>query len=253
MNLTDLAIGRTIFAENCEYGAVAASGNLEQLRRIELFDRLAEDRLAFVAAHSAHHNYSAGSQVLSHHDKSNDVFFILSGRLQVKNYSRSGREFIYSEIGAGQLFGEFSALDGLPRSASVEAIDDSLVARMKATDFVALLKSDFDLTFRLLRLLTFKSRGLSDRMFELIALTARDRLCVELARLAHEGTKEGTSIMIRPAPTHYEFAARIGSHREAVTRELNQLATRGYLRLGRRHIVILDADRFTREMLDGEA
>jgi CRP-like cAMP-binding protein len=252
MNLTDTTFGRTILAENCETGAVAASANLEQLRRIELFDRLADDKLAFVAAHSVLHSYAGGSQVLSHHDKSNDVFFILGGRLQVKNYSRSGREFIYSEIGAGQLFGEFSAIDGLPRSAAVEAIDDSLVAHMKAADFLALLKSDFDLTLRLLRLLTAKSRGLSDRMFELIALTARDRLCGELARLAAEGTKEGTSILIRPAPTHYEFAARIGSHREAVTRELNQLAARGLLRLGRRHIVILDAARFRREMLGGD-
>ena len=131
-------------------------------------------------------------------------------------------------------------------------VDDSLVAHMKAADFLTLLKSDFDLTLRLLRLLTAKSRGLSDRMFELIALTARDRLCGELARLAAEGTKEGTSILIRPAPTHYEFAARIGSHREAVTRELNQLAARGLLRLGRRHIVILDAARFSREMLGGD-
>jgi CRP-like cAMP-binding protein len=228
---------------------VAASTNLEQLRRIELFDRLADDKLAFVAAHSSLSSFAGGSQILSHRDRSNDVFFILSGRLQVKNFSRSGREFIFSEIGAGQLFGEFSALDGLPRSASVEAMEDSLVARMKAADFTALLKSDFELTLRLLRLLTAKSRGLSDRMFELIALTARDRLCGELARLAADGTRDGNSIMIRPAPTHYEFAARIGSHREAVTRELNQLAARGYLRLGRRHIVILDGARFAKDML----
>lgn len=247
-----MAYGRTIFVENCESGAVATSTNIEQLRTIALFDRLADDKLAFVAAHSALHSYSGGSQVLSHRDKSNDVFFILSGRLHVKNYSRSGREFIYSEIGAGQLFGEFSAIDGLPRSASVEAMEDSLVARMRTADFLALLKSDFDLTLRLLRLLTAKSRGLSDRLFELIALTARDRLCGELARLAGEGVKEGTSVMIRPAPTHYEFAARIGSHREAVTRELNQLAARGYLRLGRRHIEILDPARFAKDMLGEE-
>ena len=28
---------------------------------------------------------------------------------------------------------------------------------------------------------------------------------------------------VKPAPTHAEFASRIGTHREAVTRELNEL------------------------------
>ena len=195
------------------------------------------------------HSWAAHSQILSVRDRSNDVFFILRGRLQIKNYSQRGREFIFSEIGAGQIFGEFAALDGLPRSASVEAMEDSVVARMKAVDFVSLLRSDFDLTMRLLRLLTAKSRGLSDRLFELIALNARDRICFELARLALNGTQDGSSVMIRPAPTHYELAARIGSHREAVTRELNQLVSHGYLRLGRRHIVIVDMTRFSNELL----
>ena len=130
-------------------------------------------------------------------------------------------------------------------------MEDSLVARMKAVDFLSLLRSDFELTIRLLRLLTAKSRGLSDRLFELIALNARDRLCVELARLAADGARDGPSVMIRPAPTHYEFAARIGSHREAVTRELNHLAVRGYLRLGRRHILVIDITRFTNDLLGG--
>ncbi len=247
--LTGGGHGRTIALTRRETGSVAASAILDQLRQIDLFDQLPDEKLAFVLSHATVQTFAAASQILSNRDRSNDVFFILSGRLQVKNYSRNGREFIFSEIGGGQLFGEFSALDGLPRSASVEAMEDSVVARMKAVDFVALLKTDFELTFRLLRLLTAKSRGLSDRLFELIALNARDRLCVELARLAADGAPDGPSVMIRPAPTHYEFAARIGSHREAVTRELNQLVARGYLRLGRKHILVLDITRFTNELL----
>jgi CRP-like cAMP-binding protein len=210
---------------------------------------LPDETLRLVATRSLVHSWTAHSQILSVRDRSNDVFFILEGRLQVKNYSQRGREFIFSEIGAGQIFGEFAALDGLPRSASVEAMEDSVVARMKAADFLALLRSDFDLTLRLLRLLTAKSRELSDRLFELIALNARDRICFELARLAAAGIRDGASVMIRPAPTHYELAARVGSHREAVTRELNQLVSHGYLRLGRRHIVIVDMTRFAAELL----
>ncbi len=232
---------------------MATPALLAQFRRIGLFVELDDESLMRVVARCSVSNRARNTQILSFRDESNDVFFILDGRIQVKNYSEHGREFIFSEIGAGQIFGEFSALDGLPRSASVVAMEDSVVARMKAADFVALLRSDFDLTLRLLRVLTGKARGLSDRIFDLIALNARDRICFELVRLAAAGVREGARVMIRPAPTHYEIAARIGSHREAVTRELNHLVTRGYVELGRRHVVIVDLDRFTNDLLPAQA
>jgi CRP-like cAMP-binding protein len=228
---------------------LATPALLAQFRRIGLFVELSDDALRRVVALCVVQNRTRNTQILSVRDETNDVFFILEGRLQVKNYSEHGREFIFSEIGAGQIFGEFSALDGLPRSASVVAMEDTVVARMKAADFVALLRADFDLTLRLLRILTGKARGLSDRIFELIALNARDRICFELARLAADGVKDGPRVLIRPAPTHYEIAARIGSHREAVTRELNHLESRGYVELGRRHLVILDMARFASDLL----
>lgn len=228
---------------------MATPALLAQFRRIGLFQDLSDDVLRRVVALCVVQSRSRNTQILSVRDESNDVFFILEGRLQVKNYSEHGREFIFSEIGAGQIFGEFSALDGLPRSASVVAMEDTVVARMKAADFVALLRSDFELTLRLLRILTGKARGLSDRIFELIALNARDRICFELARLAASGVRDGPRVLIRPAPTHYEIAARIGSHREAVTRELNHLESRGYVELGRRHLVIVDIARFSSDLL----
>jgi CRP-like cAMP-binding protein len=46
-----------------------------------------------------------------------------------------------------------------------------------------------------------------------------------------------------PAPTHYEIAARIGSHREAVTREINRLELEKVLEIGRRSIRITDLER----------
>lgn len=223
---------------------------LEQFRRISLLSQSSDATLRFIAEHSSVRRWTRQSQILSFRDESNDVFFVLAGRVQVKNYSAHGREFIYSEIGAGSLFGEFSAIDGLPRSASVVAMEDSVVARMKAADFIEVIRMDFAMTRDLLRILAGKSRDLTDRLFAVIALNARDRVCFELARLAGQGQRTGSRIVIKPAPSHYELAARIGSHREAVTRELNHLAAAGYVSLARRQIVIADMGRFARELLE---
>jgi CRP/FNR family cyclic AMP-dependent transcriptional regulator len=45
---------------------------------------------------------------------------------------------------------------------------------------------------------------------------------------------------VRPAPTHAELASRIGTHREAVTREMRALAERNIVRGGRRRLEFLD-------------
>jgi CRP-like cAMP-binding protein len=84
------------------------------------------------------------------------------------------------------------------------------------------------------------------RGFEVSALAVRERVRRELLRLAAEGTSFGKSVVIRPAPTHYEIAARIGSHREAVTREFNRLEEEQLLEIRRRQIRIVDLERLKR-------
>jgi CRP-like cAMP-binding protein len=81
---------------------------------------------------------------------------------------------------------------------------------------------------------------MSERVFEVSALAVRERVRRELLRLAADGTRAGSGVVIRPAPTHYDLAARIGSHREAVTRELNRLAEERVIEIARREIKILD-------------
>ena len=58
--------------------------------------------------------------------------------------------------------------------------------------------------------------------------------------MAASGTRSGKSVVISPAPTHYEIAARIGSHREAVTREFTRLEKEHIVEIGRGQIRIMD-------------
>ncbi len=85
-------------------------------------------------------------------------------------------------------------------------------------------------------------------MFEVSALGVRERVRKELTRLAALGEKRSGVITVKPAPTHYDLAARIGSHREAITRELNRLAQLGIIKLRRQEITILDLHRLEAEV-----
>lgn len=184
--------------------------------------------------------------ILNRDDQTSDVFFILSGTVAVCDYSRDGKEIAYSEIGEGGIFGEFAAIDGAPRSASVEAKTAAVIAHMSAEDFRSLIAADGAFALRVSEHLVAKIRALSQRVFEFGALSVRQRLHAEILRMCDAEADGGDACTLSPAPSHYELATRIATHREAVTKELNRLVALGIARLERRSITITDVPRLRR-------
>lgn len=210
------------------------------LRAISLFKDLPEAELSTIAASCTIKTFERQAQILGEQEKTSDVFFVLSGAVRFASFTEAGREVIYDEMPAGGIFGEFSAVDGLPRSSMVVAVSDCRVARMTSDKFRQMLQGNGKVALRVIELLVSKNRMMSERVFEVSALAVRERVRRELLRLAKDGTEFRNGIVIRPAPTHYEIAARIGSHREAVTREFNRLEAAGIIEVRRRQLRIID-------------
>jgi CRP-like cAMP-binding protein len=85
-------------------------------------------------------------------------------------------------------------------------------------------------------------RALSDRVVEYSLLPVPSRIKLELLRLAHRHMRGPNRAEIDPAPTHAEIAARVATHREAVTRELRRLAGSGILLRRGRKLVVANVD-----------
>jgi len=102
------------------------------------------------------------------------------------------------------------------------------------------VSGDPDAALWLARRLTAQIRDLTERVFELNVLRVSSRLHCELLRRCAAVTDSATSVSLQPSPTHAELAACIGTHREAVTREMGYLAERGIIEQTRRCIVVHD-------------
>ena len=102
----------------------------------------------------------------------------------------------------------------------------------------------FDDSPRLMRALledlTALTRALTDRLFELTAVSVACRVDIELLRMAAGTGADGKEAVIHPCPTHAELAVLVGSQREPVTRELNRLAGLNIIRQSGRTLRILD-------------
>ena len=168
-------------------------------------------------------HYSAHQEIVGYLDDSQDVFFVISGEVRAVIYSMSGKEVTFRDLGPGQMFGEFAAIDGQPRSATVVAQSDSVVASMSPTVFRDLLRDHPEVTGIVLQRLVALARSLSERIVEFSTLAVKNRIHAELLRLARSHMADDNTAVIKPAPTHVDIASRVSTHREAVTRELSAL------------------------------
>ncbi|MFO1108599.1 MAG: Crp/Fnr family transcriptional regulator [Bradyrhizobium sp.] len=195
----------------------------ETLAEIAIFRGLAPEVVTMLSRRCRWRHYRAGQTVLQREDDSKDVFFIVRGRVCATYHSAAGREVRFTDLAAGEIFGEFAAIDGEPRSADVVSMTDSLIASMSAGQFWEILRHHDEVCAAMLRRLTQIARANQQRVVEFSTLPVRSRLHAELVRLAR-GSGSDRRAVISPAPTHAEIASRISTHREAVTRELNELA-----------------------------
>ena len=213
------------------------------LRGIALLEGLSTDRLEAIARECAWRNFEPGQHIITRDAPDGDLYLIVSGRVRVTTYSAAGRQVTFRDFGAGAHLGEVAAIDGLPRSADVVALDSALLASLPAASFRRLLREEPVIAERLLRDFAGLVRRLSERVIDLSTLGVHQRLHAELLRLARAAGIAGNRARIDPAPKHADLASQVSTYREQVTRELSALAKAGVLGKDGRALVVLDVAR----------
>ncbi|MGH6933578.1 MAG: Crp/Fnr family transcriptional regulator [Dongiaceae bacterium] len=189
-------------------------------------------------------SYRNGERILEIGGPSREVFFLVQGSASAVNYSFSGREIAFATFSAGDYFGELSAIDAHPRSASVVATEPSLIAAVTADTFLDLLRRRGEVTFRVFERLAAIVRASDTRIMELSTLAAAARVYKELLRMAKPEQAVPGLWVVRPLPPLREIAGRASTTRETVTRSLGQLYPTGIIRRRGRNLYITDRNRF---------
>jgi CRP-like cAMP-binding protein len=187
--------------------------------------------------------YSAQDEIIGHESDARDVYFIITGRVRVVNHSLSGKEIAFHELDAGEYFGELAAIDEQPRSASVVALNDSLLASMSPDTFINLLQDHPQLAIEVLRELAQFVRVSTNRIMELSTLGAHNRVHSEILREARAlAGEDGNSARISPIPVHADIASRVSTTRETVARVLSDLAKQGVVKREKNALVVNDLE-----------
>jgi len=93
--------------------------------------------------------FYAGEVVVREGEAGDDLWIVVSGRLRVVTTDAGGAEKTLAELGMGETVGEMSVISREPRSATVYAIRDSLLAKLSNAAFYQMLdrrpRAAFDL------------------------------------------------------------------------------------------------------------
>ena len=158
------------------------------------------------------------------------MYFVVEGGVNIVSFSLTGREITFAIAKSGDFFGEMAAIDERPRSASIVAEEDSLIAVLPAEPFISLLKRRGNITFTLLQRLSANVRDTDDQVVELSGMEDMSRICSALLRMAKIDDTVDDLWTIRPMPGLRDLARDAGTNREAVNRSLTELYGGGLLK-----------------------
>lgn len=129
-----------------------------------LFTGLDERALNEVIAKFSERVHPAESTIFEDSSSSSELYLILSGRVKVSKKTKHGEETVLAILHDGDFFGELEVIDGLPRSASATALDDTTLAVLLKKDFESLLAQNPEANANMLRSLANRLRTIDETL-----------------------------------------------------------------------------------------
>ncbi len=184
-----------------------------------------------------------GVQIFDRSDHHTDVFFIAEGTVRVVDHAASGQEVAFSDLEAGTVLGELSAIDGEPRSATVFAAEDTLLAKVEAAAFLDFLARHPDVGLRLMHYFVSTIRGLNSRVVGLSSMSSVQRVYGELLQMSEPDPEGDGRWKINSMPQHKEIAVWAGTTPETVARAIGELLKAEVVKRRHKTLLILDRQR----------
>jgi CRP/FNR family cyclic AMP-dependent transcriptional regulator len=248
------------------------------LKAVPLFAGLDERQLEKLAQHAVPRRVEPEELIFVEGDDCQGLYVIFSGAVKIFKQSAQGREQVLTVERAGAVVAELPVFDGGPYPASCKPIEPSVLLFISKQDFRRSCREDPELTLKVLASVGSRLRRLVMIIEELSFLTVRSRLAALLLEMAHaekgvmpppggttkpagfppaqpnaeSGRRTASALRIPLKLTQQEIAARIGTVRELVSRNLGRLQAEGIIRLDGHFLVIQDLERLEQEALAQE-
>jgi CRP/FNR family cyclic AMP-dependent transcriptional regulator len=189
--------------------------------------------LQALAESAAERSYAPGEFILWEGEPPRFFYLVATGKVKMLKHSPSGKEFIVGVLGPVEMLGEVAVLDGGPYPVSAQAMEETRVLCLERAQFLAFLERTPAVALKVIEVLGSRLRSAHERLRDLAAKTAEQRLASVLLMLQ---AKSGPLLPF----TRQDIGEMAGVTTETAIRVMGRLKAGGIIGSSRGKIMVLD-------------
>jgi CRP/FNR family transcriptional regulator, cyclic AMP receptor protein len=214
------------------------------LKQAPLFEALGDEDSSALRAGIINVHLNRGERLFSEGDTGDKLYIILSGKIKLTKAAPDGRENLLSVHGPGEMFGELSLFDPIPRTSSATAVTSAELAGVAHDDLRTWLSTRPEVAMHLLQALARRLRRINEVKADLVFTDVPGRVAKALLDLGERfGVATSAGIQVNHDLTQEELAQLVGASRETVNKALADFAARGWLQLAAKSVLLTDVER----------
>jgi len=202
------------------------------LRSFEIFHTLTNEDLVDLAEYTQDKTFPKGTILIKEGEKENEMYFIISGLVRIYHLHESGKEMTISMRMPIEVVGEMSLIDEEPRSATVEALQETQVLLLSKEHFLLILEKHPRIGLHFLKLLSTRLREALRVQKSIVFESLEERTYHILQILSPHFPADGIEL------SHDELSTLINATQPRVTEVLNGLEKENKITLSRKKILV---------------
>ncbi|WP_147064262.1 Crp/Fnr family transcriptional regulator [Knoellia locipacati] len=217
------------------------------VRKAPLFAALDDEAADSLITSMTAQHMERGDVLFHEGDPGDRLYVIGEGKIKLGRSSADGRENLLAILGPGEMFGELSLFDPGPRTATATAVAETQIVGLTHDQLKAFLGERPGVATTLLAALARRLRRTNESLADLVFTDVPGRVAKALIDLSDRfGRPVEGGVMVSHDLTQEELAQLVGASRETVNKALADFATRGWLKLEARAVLVQDMERLQR-------
>jgi len=218
--------------------------DIDVVRKAPLFAALDDEAAAALMESMTTSHLDRGNILFREGDQGDRLYVIGEGKIKLGLTSVDGRENLLAILGPGEMFGELSLFDPGPRTATATAIAETQLLALSHEDLDSFLLGRPAVAANLLTALARRLRRANETLADLVFTDVPGRVAKALLDLSIRfGRPAEDGILVAHDLTQEELAQLVGASRETVNKALADFASRGWIHLEARAVVLTDVER----------
>ena len=129
-----------------------------RLEAIALFHNLNHEELQALRLITQEQQFATGAEIFRQGTSGDGVYFVKDGQVEISGLVGGTTRRVFSQLGAGEIFGEMAVIEQRPRSATATALQATAVYFIPHDEMLSLIERSPAIAFNLLRQISYRLR-----------------------------------------------------------------------------------------------